>query len=165
MDDPNDRADADYGQTTPLIPTPGGTVPLKPAQPPQSRPTPPPSAPARRGIPIWVWLGGAAALLLFAVVAVVLVYFLLRQPGFTMIVRGAPPGSDVFVDNISRGVTAADGSIKVPGLKAGKRVVRVSRDGYVDFNTTVSGQDGDVRIVVAQLVAGEKPAVGLPKEI
>src|SRR2546430_11213696 len=34
------------------------------------------------------------------------------------------PGSDVFVDNISRGATSADGSIRVPGLKAGKRVVR-----------------------------------------
>ena len=29
----NDPAGADFGQTTPLIPTSGGTVPLRPAQP------------------------------------------------------------------------------------------------------------------------------------
>jgi len=110
-------------------------------------------------------LGGAGALVLFAVVAVVLIYIFFRQPGFTMIVRGAPPGSDVFVDNISRGVTSADGSIRVPGLKAGKRVVRVSHEGYGDFNTTVSGQDGDSKIVVAQLTTEMKAPAGLPREI
>jgi formylglycine-generating enzyme required for sulfatase activity len=168
MDDPNenDPAGVDYGQTTPLIPTSGGTVPLRPSEPPPpSRPTPPPAGPPRRGIPIWVWLGGAGALALFVLAAVVLIYIFFRQPGFTMIVRGAPPGSDVFVDNISRGVTAADGSIKVPGLKAGKRVVRVAHDGYGDFNTTVSGQDGDTKIVVAQLTTEVKAPAGLPREI
>src|SRR2546421_12816461 len=120
MDDPNenDPAGIDYGQTTPLIPTSGGPVPLRPAQPTQpSRPPPPPPGSPRRGIPIWVWLGGAGALVLFVLAAVVLIYIFFRQPGFTMIVRGAPPGSDVFVDNISRGATAAAGSIKEPGLK------------------------------------------------
>ena len=84
MDDPNenDPAGVDYGQTTPLIPTSGGTVPLRPSQPPpQSRPTPPPPGPPRRGIPIWVWLGGAGALLVFAIVAVVLIYITLVACG------------------------------------------------------------------------------------
>ena len=70
-----------------------------------------------------------------------------------MVVKGAPPGSDVYVDNISRGVTALDGSTKVTGLKAGKRLVRVSHDGYIDFNTSVTGLDGDSKLVVANLVA------------
>src|SRR6266571_5086137 len=86
MDDPNenDPAGVDYGQTTPLIPTSGGTVPLRPAQPPpQSSPTPPLSGPPRRGIPTWVWLGGAGALVLFVLAAVVLIYIFFRQPGFT----------------------------------------------------------------------------------
>jgi iron(II)-dependent oxidoreductase len=95
----------------------------------------------------------------------VLVYFLFSQPGFSAVVRGAPPGSDVFVDNISRGVTSADGSIKVTGLKAGKRVVRVSHEGYTDFNTTVSGKDGEVKTIVAQLVSTTETPGTLPKEI
>ena len=113
-----------------------------------------------------MWLLGAGGLLLFvAIVAVVLIYFLFRQPGFTMVVRGAPAASDVYVDNISRGVTSADGSITVRGLKAGIRPVRVSHEGYLDFNTTVKGDDGEVRIVVAQLVSSSSPPASLPKEI
>lgn len=116
---------------------------------------------------MWVWLLGVGGALLFvAVVAAVLIFFWFRQPGFTMVVRGAPPESDVFVDNISRGVTSSDGSIRVTGLKAGPRAVRVSHTGYVDFNTRVIGNDGDVKTVVAELVASGKPAPpGLPKEI
>src|SRR5262252_1419717 len=161
MDDPNgDNTDPNSGLTTPLTAPQGGTAPLRPPQParPEQRP---PQAPAKSGgVPVWLWLLGAGGVFLFiAVLAVVLIFFWFRQPGFTMVVRGAPPESDVFVDNISRGVTSSDGSIRVPGLKAGKRVVRVSHTGYVDFNTTVTGQDGEVKTVVAQLVvsAGQPP--------
>lgn len=163
MDDQHsgDTASTDFGDTNRIVRTPeGGTQP----QSPQSKQTPP-AKPPRRGVPIWIWLAGAGVLVLGAVVAVVLIYFLFRQPGFTMIVRGAPAGSDVFVDNISHGVTSADGSIKVTKLKAGKRVIRISHDGYTDFNTTVNGQDGDEKTVVAQLVGSEARSPSLPKEI
>jgi iron(II)-dependent oxidoreductase len=103
--------------------------------------------------------------MLVAAVAAVLVYFLLNKPGFTVVVRAAQPGSDVYVDNISRGVTSADGSIKVTGLKAGKRNLRVSHEGYTDFNTTVSGRDGDVKNIVAELVSSAQTPSAKPKEI
>jgi len=112
-----------------------------------------------------MWIVGAGGLLLVAVVVIVLIYFFMGQPGFTAVVRGAPPGSDVYIDNISRGVTSADGSIKVIGLKAGKRVVRVSHDSYTDFNTTVSGKDGDVKTIVAQLVSSTPAPPSIPTEI
>jgi formylglycine-generating enzyme required for sulfatase activity len=134
-------------------------------QPPRQPPPPPPK---KKGVPLWVWLGGGAALFFFiVVVAIVAFYFLFGQTGFTLVVRGAPPGSDIYVDNISRGVTSTDGSIKVPDLKSGKRVVRVSHDGYGDFNTSVSGQDGETKTIVAQLTATGtvKPPAGLAKEI
>lgn len=164
MDDQNEsKQEPDFSATTPLNRSGGGTAPL-PASPASQPPKPAQAGPAPRRFPIWLLLAGGGALLLVAIIAVVLIYFLFRQPGFTMVVRGAPPQSDVFVDNISRGVTSSDGSIKVPGLKAGKRVVRVSHDGYIDFNTTVTGQDGELKTVVAQLVAaGGQPT--LPKEI
>lgn len=103
--------------------------------------------------------------MLVAVVAIVLIYFFISQPGFSAVVRGAPPGSDVYIDNISRGVTSADGSIKVTGLKAGKRLVRVSHEGYTDFNTTVSGKDGDVRTIVAQLISSAEAPSARASEI
>ena len=166
MDDSNeDSPSPDFSSTVPLIRSEGGTAPLQSPKSSQSAAPPPTSPkPARRGIPTWIWLVGAGAIVVVLAVTAALAWFLLRQPGFIMIVRGAPPASDVFVDNISRGATSSDGSIRVPGLKAGKRVVRVSHDGYIDFNTTVTGQDGDNKIVVAQLVASNSQP-SLPNEI
>jgi formylglycine-generating enzyme required for sulfatase activity len=157
-----DQAGPDFSATTPMIRPTGDTAEIAPSR---SGPKTAPPPPKRSGIPIWVWLGGAGFIALLGIAALVLIYFVLfRQPGFTMIVRGAPPASDVFVDNISRGVTSADGSIRVSGLKAGKRVIRVSHEGYVDFNTTVTGQDGDAKTVVAQLVQASTQT-SLSKEI
>lgn len=179
-DDDEGRPEGDYGATTPLVMSKEEARRLRaeieetgeletqpeprhaPQQQPQQRPAT--AAAPKRGIPAWVWI--IAGVFLLAVVAFVLFFVLLRNPGFTMVVRGAPAGSTVLVDNVSHGVTAADGSIKVPGLKAGKRVVRVTHDGYQDFNTSVSGSDGDVKTVVAQLVpTGQAVEAGLPREI
>jgi formylglycine-generating enzyme required for sulfatase activity len=110
-------------------------------------------------------------LLLLAVAGVLAFFFLLKSPGFTMVVVGAPPGSDVFVDNVRRGVTSPDGTIRVPDLKAGKRLVRVSHTGYEDFNTTVSGKDGEDKRVPVTLTQPtttapvETKAEGLPRTI
>src|SRR5262245_17421576 len=165
MDDPNGvNTDPESAVTGPLSAPQGGTAPLRQPLPPQQRP--PQTASTSKGIPIWVWLLGAGGLSLFvAIVAAVFVSFRLRQPGFTMVVLGAPAARDIYVDNISRGVTSADGSITVRGLKAGIRPVRVSHEGYLDFNTTVKGDDGEIRIVVAQLVSSSSPPPSLPKEI
>lgn len=164
MDDRNRRDQGiDFGATMRL--PAGGTRPLADQAPKQPQAPPPPK---KKGIPLWVWLGAAGALLVFMViVAVVVVYFVIGQTGFVLVVRGAPSGSDVYVDNISRGVTSTDGSIRVPGLKTGKRVVRVAHDGYLDFNTSVNGQSGETKTIVATLPPTDvKPTpTSLTKEI
>jgi formylglycine-generating enzyme required for sulfatase activity len=148
----------DFGATTPLIrPSARLEEPSSPGTPPLPPQAPPPRA--KRRIPWWVWLLAAGAgFLLLVVIGLVLFFVLLRSPGFTLVVIGAPPGSTVYVDNVRRGVTAADGSIKVEELKAGKRLVRVSHDGYEDFNSTASGQDGGVTRLAAQLSPTTTPA-------
>src|ERR1700730_15704122 len=96
MDDRNrrDQPDGDFGATMRLPPR--GTRQLAEQAPRQPQP---PTAPKKRGIPLWVWLGAGGALLVFVVlVALVVSYFLFGQTGFTLVVRGAPPGSDVYVD-------------------------------------------------------------------
>jgi formylglycine-generating enzyme required for sulfatase activity len=163
MDNPtgSDPIEPDFSVTTPLE-RPRGATTLSP--PPQKPPAPPTPGPPRRRIPIWAWLAGAGALLLVGILALALIYILFRQPGFTLVVRGAPPASNVYVDNISRGVTSSDGSIHVTGLKAGKRAVRVSHEGYTDFNDNVTGQRGEVKTVVAEMSPNTSQQ-GLPKEI
>src|SRR5437762_1064706 len=119
MDDRNrmDPPGGNFSGTTPLVrPDPARTQ-IRPAvTPPAGRGPAPKPKPPRRGIPTWVWLVSAGGLLLIAVVALVLIYFITRPSSFEMVVKGAPPGSDVYVDNISRGVTALGCSTKVTGL-------------------------------------------------
>src|SRR5918912_2120454 len=160
----------DFGATTPLIrpsTTPAPEQPSAGPPPPPPPPTPPPKPPAKRGYLLWILLAGGGFFLLL--VAAVVIWFLLSSPGFTLVVVGAPPGSDVFVDNVRRGVTSADGTIRVPDLKAGKRLVRVAHTGYEDFNTTVTGKDGEVKRLPVTLTQGgqvaETKAEGLPAEI
>jgi formylglycine-generating enzyme required for sulfatase activity len=151
----------DFGSTTPNIRIPAEDRQVRPATemppPPPPPSSTPPGQPAPRRIPVWIFLVGGGALLL---ILAALIYFLWpSSPGFTLIVKGAEPGSTVFVDNRRYGVTAGDGSIQVPNLKAGKRLVRVSHEGYADFNTSVTGKDGEEKTVIAQLTStGAQPA-------
>jgi formylglycine-generating enzyme len=112
----------------------------------------------QRRIPLWIlWIGGGAALFF---TAFLLLLLLSKNPGFTLLVRGAPSGSDIFIDNVCHGISTTDGAVLVNGLKAGKRLVRVSHDGYVDFNTSISGTDGEEKSVIVQLTQAEiKPSV------
>jgi formylglycine-generating enzyme required for sulfatase activity len=139
---PLDRGRLGAAARSPVLPVP---PPAQPAAPPAAALTPQ----AARRLPSWlVWAAGSAAFL--AVVSVLLFVVLVKQPGFAVIIRGAPPGSDVYVDNVAHGTIRADGSIQVATLQAGKRLLRVAHEGYGDFNTAVSGKDGETKIVLAQ---------------
>src|SRR3984893_455211 len=86
---------------------------------------------------------GTRGLLLAGVGVVVLViaailYLILpvsSASGFALVVKGAPPGSKVFINEKPRDATASDGSLKVSGVDPGKVNVRVSHDGFSDFIT------------------------------
>jgi len=108
--------------------------------------------PGRRGAK-WVWLGGVLAL---AVIAAIL-FIALRlgasaSSGFVLVVRGAPPGSQVFINNVPREAVTADGAIKVSGLDPGQVNVRVSHEGFADFMTTLTGSKGETQNCDAQLL-------------
>src|ERR1051325_9163493 len=159
MDDRNGMdGGGDFANTTPNIRVSsaqagaGRTTELRP---PRQAATPPPPAPPRSKFPlIWILAGGG--LFLVVIVLVVLIIYLTRpEPGFGMIVRGAPSGSNVYVDSQLRGVTSADGSIKVR-LPSGRHLVRVSQEGYTDFTDQVVGKDGDEKSLIAQMAQVKK---------
>ncbi|HEX8558011.1 MAG TPA: SUMF1/EgtB/PvdO family nonheme iron enzyme [Pyrinomonadaceae bacterium] len=116
-----------------------------------------------RRVPRGVWLAaGACALLL----AIPVTYFALRpDPGWTVVVHGAPTGSDVFVDNIRRGVTHADGTVRVTHLRAGNRLLRVAHAGFGEFVQTVAGTDGETKDVHPKLTSEAAAIAELPAEI
>ena len=160
MDDKSgmDQGGSDFGATTPNLQIPASRAgtgrAVRQTSPVQ---TPPPkTAPSRSKSPL-VWIAIAAGVVLLLIMLVVLILYLTRKPpGFTMIVRGAPPGSNVLVDGASHGVTSADGTIRVTGLKSGRRVVVVSHQGYTDFNRSVVAQDGEEKPIDVQLTPLKK---------
>ncbi len=121
--------------------------------PPTALPDQVVTKPERRST-MWVWLGG---LLILAVIAVVL-YLVIRpgsspvpSSGVVLVVKGAPSGSQVFVNDKLRDAAAADGALKVSGLEPGQMNVRVSHEGFTDFITTLNGSKGETQTCEVQL--------------
>jgi len=153
-----DHGGGDFGATTPNLKIPparAGTGRTAGQTSPGQTPAPKAGPPRSKSPLIWIAVAGGLFLFL-CLLAVLIIYLTRSEPGFTMIVRGAPPGSDVLVDNVSHGVTSADGSIRVTGLKSGRRGVRVLHEGYIDFNTSVVGKDGEEKSITAQITQVKK---------
>ena len=111
-----------------------------------------------------LWFAGGAMLLLLCGVFIAL-YMLLGDPGFTLRVNGAPPNSDVYVNDLPRGVTSTDGTVTIQGLKAGTRNVRVAHEGYPDFNASVVGKDGGRETLEVKMTGAAAQPAGLPTRV
>jgi serine/threonine protein kinase/formylglycine-generating enzyme required for sulfatase activity len=129
--------------------------PVEPA-PPGSRTRPAESKviESTPGGPRWIiYAGVGAAAIVLAIVAFLLIPR--GESGYALIVKGAPSGSEVFVNNTRRGVTGADGAIKIGDLEPGEAEVRVAREGFAEFKTTISGNIGEERSIEAKLLPFE----------
>ncbi|MDM7922204.1 MAG: OmpA family protein [Pyrinomonadaceae bacterium] len=99
---------------------------------------------AAGGIPGWVWISaGLFGMFLFAVL-VLLVIFLFFMGGdtYSVTVKSAPPGSDVFVDDTPWGLSRDDGSIELTPLKPGRRVISIVHPTYECEKREVELKDG-----------------------
>ncbi|MEK6300869.1 MAG: bifunctional serine/threonine-protein kinase/formylglycine-generating enzyme family protein [Acidobacteriota bacterium] len=105
------------------------------------------SEPAKRRSPLLLG-GGALALVLVALVG----YMVIPFGGFTLAVNGAPAGSEVFVNGVTRGRVAADGTLKVAGLAANTMMVQVKHEGFADFSASVEGRKGKEQPLEALLL-------------
>jgi outer membrane protein OmpA-like peptidoglycan-associated protein len=148
----NNRNEPDFGATMPYISLPEN-------ERRQYRETSAPTVAATPkkeekrsgiGIPLWLWITsgslGFLALLLIAAVALWFVFW--RDTGFALVVKNAPEGSTVFVDNIRCGERSGD-AIRCSGLEAGKpRTLRVTNDKYTEHTETIrnakNGEDYEV---------------------
>ena len=101
----------------------------------------------KKGIPGWVWVAaGVAGMFMFMILVLAVAgYFLfMRDSSFEASVKGAPPGSNVLVDDVPWGVTSEDGSIKLANLKAGRRTVKISHPNFTCEPREVNGGNGIV---------------------
>ncbi len=111
------------------------------------------SQPVRRSKPIVLWAGIGAAVIAIAVIAFLLIPR--GGSGFAINIKGAPPGSMVYVNDAQRSSVGSDGTIKLADLQPGQAAVRITRDGYTEFTTTVSGNKGEEKSVDAMLLPME----------
>lgn len=73
--------------------------------------------------------------------------------GSSINIRTTPPRSKVFIDNVAVGETRDDGWITLNGIQTGSHRLRVSHDGFEDWQAEVNC-DGRPQQVVAELRAG-----------
>jgi len=148
---PIDRMRRGGGRSADIGPADRETMKSRTLNRSQHPPVSNPSGPLQN-IPPWAkWAGGAA--LLLVALTVVLFVATRNTEGFTLIVHDAPLGSDVYIDDVRRGITSADGSIKVWGLRTGSREVRVLQDGKVLYNDKVLGENGGKKEITVTGVA------------
>ena len=141
-----DPDDENFGATTPNLRAPRPARPAAGAPRHGMRPSGPQASrnpPAKRNLPLWILLSGVGLLLIMGTAAALVYFIWLRDTSFTIVVLDAPPGSTVYVDHIPYGITAADGTIIVKNLKSGSRLIRVSHEGFRDFDSSITGKSGE----------------------
>ncbi len=70
-----------------------------------------------------------------------------------------PPHANVYVDNVAIGQTRADGWLMLEGLQSGNHQLRVSREGFEDWENSII-LDGKPQQIVAELRAGNQQDSG-----
>ncbi len=73
-------------------------------------------------------------------------------------VHTTPGHTQVYVDDVFDGVTSEAGRLKVPNLAPGKHRVRLSRQGYADFEKTVELTAGQAAKLDATMTSEKPPA-------
>lgn len=96
------------------------------------------------GIPSWVWVSaGLMVMFFFAVIVLGIVYFfILRDSGFEVTVKGAPPGSDILIDGKLLAVSNEDGDSRILNLSPGKKTITIVHPTYTCQPITVEGGRG-----------------------
>ena len=90
-----------------------------------------------------------------AVIVIGVVAFLLIPrggSGMTLTFKNAPPGAQVFINDSSRGTVAADGTLKVADITPGQALIKLTKDGFSDFTTAVTGNKGAQQTVEALML-------------
>lgn len=123
------------------------------------------------GIPGWFWVTAGLMTMFFLTVVILLgAYFLLiRETGFEVVVKDAPPGGDVYIDGSRWGTTTEKGETRLPTLKAGTRKIEIKHPTQVCPEQPVIGENGDTKEIFsrcepAKVAAGEDCSVINPGE-
>lgn len=96
----------------------------------------------------------ACVIILAAMALVRLTCISCGDSGFTLIIKGAPNGTQVFIDNIDKpvGTVQENGDIAIKLLRSDRtHQVRLRHEEAVESFTNVSDQDGERKEIVAHI--------------
>lgn len=99
---------------------------------------------SRGGIPGWVWVVAGLMVMFFFAIAVlgVVYFFILRDSSFEVTVKGAPPGSDIKVDEKLLAVSDENGDSRIVNLAPGKKNITISHPSFTCDPISVEGGRG-----------------------
>lgn len=129
----------------------------------QSQPNQPPShdkkdEKKRAATPAWIWFGSVAVLFFLIAAIMIGAYFIFsKRYGYDVEVKGAQPGSDVFVDGTRWGYTSPNGSLKLTGLSAGAHKIEIKHPQFVYETEQITGDDGGKTV---EIVAKSRQIAG-----
>jgi serine/threonine protein kinase/formylglycine-generating enzyme required for sulfatase activity len=134
---------------TPHLPPPIDlTAPLYPPATQSSRQAVTSEAPRRKSMT----LVAVIALVLVAAAVAAFLFMSRGSSGLTLAFKDAPPGAQVFVNDVSRGTVGPDGSFTVTDLTPGQTLIKLTKEGFLDFTTSVTGNKGEQKTVEALML-------------
>jgi outer membrane protein OmpA-like peptidoglycan-associated protein len=143
---------SDFGSTTPYINLPkaerdkyqNAVQPAQTATQAEENP-----AAKKAATPAWVWFGGVALLFFLLAATIIGAYYVFsRKYGYDVLVKGAQPQSEVFVDGTRWGYTSGTGDILVSGLTAGPHKIQIRHPNFKYQDEPVNGEDGGKMVEV-----------------
>ena len=142
---PNDWGSAGPQKTTPYFQLPEAERAKYQQLPPTPTEQAAQAAEAKKGgIPGWVWVAAGMMMMFFFAVAVLgfVYFFILRDTSFAVTVKGAPPGSDVSIDDKLLAVSNEDGDSDIKNLSPGRKTIIITHPSFTCQPIEVEGGNG-----------------------
>jgi outer membrane protein OmpA-like peptidoglycan-associated protein len=156
---------SDFGATTPYI-----NLPRSERDKLENTMRPEQTAPqaeekkADKKTPAWVWLSGVAILFFLLAATIIGAYFIFSKPyGYDVLVKGAQPNSEVYIDGTRWGYTSGTGDILLSGLGAGTHKIEIKHPNFTYETEQANGEDGG-KIVEIIAKSKQKQVVEPPKD-
>ena len=114
------------------------------------------------GIPGWFWvLAGLLVMFFFAIIVLGIVYFVIIRPNsFEVMVKGAPPGSELLVNGTHWGFADFDGTTKLSNLKGEEiKKIDIINNLWTCDQLQVRSQNGEIKTPDGVVITAKNPLI------
>ena len=114
------------------------------------------------GIPGWFWvLAGLLVMFFFAIIVLGIVYFVIIRPNsFEVMVKGAPPGSELLVNGTHWGFADFDRTAKLSNLKGEEiKKIDIINNLWTCDQLQVRSQNGEIKTPDGVVITAKNPLI------